>query len=196
MRDHEQSFKGGHFFPIAIFGSLMALGYFDHPPLLYYHPQLDALWHPVFVSVLFAACYATFLLYRSWYARHPLPIGRRSVHEFREWNTLRFWVLLGVGMYALVLAGTLNGLVVCAAGLAVTAWLIAYRQIMGTLWRIYDFFLWPLVPSCVVPPLLGWPTPNILATLFLGSLGLTMAGISAIDHYHYVRLLKRVEEPA
>lgn len=155
------------------------------------------LWHPIAVSAIFVACYAAFLAYRYWYENHPLPLSRRSVETLWQWNTPGRWLLLGAAMYLVVLAGSLTGLVACAAGLAVTAWILAYRQVMGSVWKIYLYFLWPLVPACIVPPLLGWPAPNIFATLFLTSLGATMAAISALDHLHYANQIKRYGgEPA
>lgn len=182
--------EGGQFVALGVFALGMAAGYFDHPPLSLYWEPLAVLWHPAVSVLLFSLCYLVFVACRWWYSVNPpapdLPEGRRP--------RFGLWVSLGFILAALVWWGALQGLAACAAGFAVALWLLAYRCLVGEMWRHYVHLGAALVPSSIVPPALGWPLPNLLATLFLGALGLCLLATGGLDLAQYYGFVKRVRK--
>lgn len=201
--------RGGESASIGLFASCVFVGYLDHEPLTYHWQPLAILWHPAVVVGVFAVCFAAYLWCRSWYDNNPpgpdLPPGPGV--------RFGFWAPLGLALAGLVLLGSLAGLTACAAGVAVAAWLYAHRRTGGALWlyagpdaggaprrrivrriaRVAVLLVpWSLVPSSVIPPLIGFPAPNVSAVFVLGVLGGALFLIGPVVAGHYYRYVLRM----
>lgn len=180
---------GGRFVAIGVFGAAMAAGFFDHQTLRYsvsYWEGAGFLWRPEIAVPLFVLCYTAFLWLHSWHARNPPgpDLPEEPVHP-------GLWVPLGIGSAAMVFAGSISGLMACAAALILAAWIFAYRLGIGTMWSVYPQVAVLLALSGIVPPALGWPIPNLFATIFLGGVSLAMLIGGTIDHVQYYRFVRK-----
>lgn len=177
---------GGRFAAIGAYGAAMAVGYFDHPPLMVYWREADLLWSPAVALGLFVLCYAVFYALHVWYVRNP-----PEPDLLQEPVRAEVWLPLGVGLGALVLAGSILGLTACTAALTVGVWVLVCRLVIGTTWKPYTLMAVLLIPAGAVPPLLGWPMPNLLPTLFLSAISGTMIVGGILDHAQYHRFVTK-----
>jgi hypothetical protein len=185
LAGYHRHIAGGEIATVGFFATCVFVGYLDHEPLTVYWPRAALLWHPAVATSLFAACFAGYLGWRSWYAANPPAPDLAPGPGVR----LGFWAPLGLALAALVLLGALTGLTACAAGVAVAAWLIAHRRTGGALWRPNTLVAKMLVPASVIPPLIGFPAPNLFAVFVLGVLGgvlFTTGCVMAVEYHRYV----------
>lgn len=187
-REHDPSWRGFRFVCMGLFAALVTAGYADGWPF-------SELWRPLPITAAFLASFSAFLWFGGYYERNFWP-ARDRLDASGDRSRAAFWAALGGALAAVVFLGAWAGYAPNAAGIAVAAWLLAYRAVHGGMWPYYATVAWGLLaietaaPACELLLGLAASDSELYSVIMLGEAALVLVMSGAIDH-GYIRAIRR-----